>query len=70
MKKEIPLILQKNANRTVESITFQVEKGLKPTNNLLYNRNINDIFNSLFKKRKKELNKKGELVYVNRNMSL
>ena len=70
MKKEIPLILQKNANRTVESITFQVEKGLKPTDNLLYNRNINYIFNGLFEKRKKELNKRGELVYVDRNEPL
>ena len=69
-EEKIPLILQKNANRTVERITFQVEKDLKPTDNLLYNRNINDIFNSLFKKRKKELNKKGELVYVNRNEPL
>jgi hypothetical protein len=70
MKKEIPLILQKNANRTVESITFQVEKGLKPTDNLLYYRNINSIFNGLFEKRKKELNKRGELVYVDRNEPL
>ena len=69
-KKEIPLILQKNANRTIESITFQVEKGLKPTDNLLYNSDINYIFGNLFEKRKKELNRKGELVYVNRNEPL
>ena len=69
-KKEIPLILQKNANQTIESITFQVEKGLKPTDKLLYNSNINYIFNNLFQKRKKELNRKGELVYVDRNEPL
>ena len=69
-KKEIPLILQKNANQTIESITFQVEKGLKPTDKLLYNSNINYIFNDLFQKRKKELNRKGELVYVDRNEPL
>ena len=61
-KKEIPLILQKNANQTIESITFQVEKGLKPTDKLLYNNNINYIFNNLFQKRKKELNRKVEKV--------
>ena len=30
-KRTIPLILQKNANKKFESITFQVEKGLKPS---------------------------------------
>ena len=47
-----------------------VEKGLKPTENLLYYENIKNILGYLFKKRKKELNQRGELVYVNKNESL
>ena len=70
IKRKIPLILQKNANRIPESITFQVEKGLKPTDNLLYYENVTQIFKGLFEKRKKELNQRGELVYVNRNEPL
>ena len=70
IKREIPLILQKNANRIPEIITFQVEKGLKPTENLLYYNNVKNILGYLFKKRKKELNRRGELVYVNKNESL
>jgi len=70
IKREIPLILQKNANRIPESITFQVEKGLKPTENLLYYNNVKIIFEGLFEKRKKELNQNGELVYVNKNEPL
>ena len=33
IKRKIPLILQKNANRQIERITFEVEKGLKPMSN-------------------------------------
>ena len=54
VKSKIPSILQKNANRTIESITFQVEKGLKPIGDSLYSLNIKYIFNGLFQKRKKE----------------
>ena len=68
--RKIPPILQKNANRIPECITFQVEKGLKPTDNLLYYKNVTQIFKGLFEKRKKELNQRGELVYVNRNEPL
>ena len=67
IKREITLILQKNANRI---ITFPVEKGLKPTKDLLYYENVKGIFEDLFKKRKKELNQNGELVYVNKNEPL
>ena len=70
IKRENPQIFLKKANKPIESITFQVEKGLKPTDNLLYNSNINVIFKGLFKKRKKELNLKGEFVYVDKNEPL
>ena len=53
IKRKIPLILQKNANRIPESITFQVEKGLKPTDNLLYYENVTQIFKGLLRKEKK-----------------
>jgi len=56
--RKIPLILQKNANRNPESITFQVEKGLKPTDNLLYYKNVTQIFKGLFEKRKKRIKSK------------
>ena len=69
-KREIPPILLKNANKKIETITFQVEKNLKPTKSLFQTENIDQIFNRLFQKRKKELNQKGELVYINENEPL
>jgi hypothetical protein len=65
--RKIPPILQKNANIQIESITFQVEKDKKPTGALLPTKSVNNIFNSLFQKRKKGLNEKGKLVYLNEN---
>ena len=53
-KREIPPILLKNANKKIETITFQVEKDLKPTKSLFQTENIDQIFNRLFQKRKKE----------------
>ena len=49
IKRKIPSILEKNANKKIESITFKVEKDLKPTNDLYKNQNIKQIFNKLFK---------------------
>ena len=69
-KRKIPSILQKNANRTFENITFQVEKDLKPTDNKLWSGNPKELFRDLFKKRKKGLNQKGELGYINANEPL
>ena len=53
-KRTIPLILQKNANKKFESITFQVEKGLKPSGRLEKTK-IPNIFSSLFAKQKTEI---------------
>jgi len=66
-ERKIPPILQKNANIQIKSITFQVEKDKKPTGALLPTKSVNNIFNSLFQKRKKGLNEKGKLVYLNEN---
>ena len=60
IKRKIPPILEKNANRKIESISFEVEKGLKPMSEPLYNENIKYIFDDLFKRSKKILNEKGE----------
>ena len=69
-KRKVPPILQKNANRKIESITFQVEKGLKISKSPFLKRNIQEIFRNLFKKRKQELNEKGELVNLKENEPL
>ena len=69
-KREIPPILLKNANRKIETITFQVEKDLKLTKSLFQTQNIDEIFKRLFQKRKKDLNEKGVLVYINENEPL
>jgi hypothetical protein len=66
-KRKIPPILEKNANIIIESITFKVEKGLKPTGDLYRTQNIKQILNNLFQKRKQEINKEGKLVYLNEN---
>ena len=66
-ERKIPRILQKNANIQIESITFRVEKDKKPTGELLPTKDVNYIFNGLFQKRKKGLNEKGKLVYLNEN---
>ena len=60
IKRKIPPILEKNANRKIESISFEVEKGLKPMSEPLYNENIKYIFNELFKRSKKIENEKVE----------
>jgi len=69
IKRKIPPILQKNANKKIESITFKVEKGLNPIGTSLCNntQNMEQIFNRLFQKRKKGMNENGELVYLKEN---
>ena len=62
-KREIPPILQKNANKNFETITFQVEKGLKPYGNL-EKTNLKNIFSSIFTKQKTEIDSKGKLKYL------
>ena len=69
-KRNMPSTLQKDGKSPIESITFEVEKGLKPMTNSLYNQNIKEIFSNLFEKRKKVLNKKFRLVYANENEPL
>ena len=54
--KNIPLNIQKNGNKEIESITFEVEKGLKIDANLSQN-DINHIFLELFSEKKPNLNK-------------
>ena len=49
-ERKIPPILQKNANKNFESITFQVEKELKPSGTL-GKFNVVNIFSSLFIKK-------------------
>jgi hypothetical protein len=66
-KRKVPPILEKNANIKIESITFQVEKGLKPTEDLYRTQNIRQILNNLFQKRKQEVNEKGNIVYLKEN---
>jgi hypothetical protein len=66
-KRKIPPILEKNANIIIESITFKVEKGLKPTGGLYRTQNIKQILNNLFQQRKQEINKEGKLVYLKEN---
>jgi hypothetical protein len=67
IKRKIPPILEKNANIKIESITFKVEKGLKPTGGLYRTQNIKQILNNLFQQRKQEINKEGKLVYLKEN---
>ena len=69
-KNNIFPIEEKNSNDTIERIIFDVEKGLKPMTDSLYKKNINDIFSSLFEKRKKIFNQKCRLVYANENEPL
>jgi hypothetical protein len=69
-KRQIPPILQKNANKKIETITFEVEKGLKPTNELLTTEKTNKILGQLFEKRKKVINEKGQEIYLNENEPL
>ena len=69
-KRQIPPILQKNANKKIETITFEVEKGLKPTNELLTTKKTNKILGQLFEKRKKVINEKGQEIYLNENEPL
>ena len=69
-KRNMPSTLQKDGKSPIESIAFEVEKGLKPMTNSLYNQNIKEIFSNLFEKRKKVLNKKFRLVYANENEPL
>ena len=69
-KRNKPSILQKDGKNAIETITFEVEKGLKPMTDSLYNQNIKEIFSNLFEKRKKVLNKKCRLVYANENEPL
>ena len=69
-KRNMSSTLQKDGKSAIESITFEVEKGLKPMTNSLYNQNIKEIFSNLFEKRKKVLNKKFRLVYANENEPL
>ena len=68
-KREIPLILQKNANKNFETITFQVEKGLKASGSL-EKTNVKNIFSSIFTKQKTEIDSKGKLRYLNENEPL
>ena len=49
-KRKIPSILEKNANKKIESITFKVEKDLKPSDDLYKTQNVKKIFQKLFKK--------------------
>ena len=69
-QRKVPSILQKNANRKIESITFQVEKGLKISNSSFPKKDVQEIFSNLFKKRKQELNLRGELVDLKENEPL
>ena len=66
-KRKIPSILLKNANIQIERITFQVEKGLKPTGESYGTININQIFKELFSKSKKIIDKNGKLRILNEN---
>ena len=66
-ERKTPSILLRNANRKIESITFQVEKGLKPSKNLLVSNNIKIILNKLFSKRKKIINKRGQTEFTREN---
>jgi len=66
-KNIIAPILQKNANIKKESITFKVEEGLKPTEDLYITKNVKQIFNNLFQQRKKAKNEKGNIVYLKEN---
>ena len=66
-KRKIPPILEKNANIIIESITFKVEKGLKPTGDLFRTKNVKQIINNLFQQRKKEKDEKGNIVYLKEN---
>ena len=68
-KRTIPLILQKNANKKFESITFQVEKGLKPSGRLEKTK-IPNIFSSLFTKQKTEIDSNGKIKYLSQNEPL
>ena len=67
-KREIPPILQKNANKKIETITFQVEKGLKPTNEFFQTHKVNEILGIFF--RKKAINEKGQEIYLYGNEPL
>ena len=68
-KRTIPLILQKNANKKFESITFKVEKGLKPSGRLEKTK-IPNIFSSLFTKQKTEIDSNGKIKYLSQNEPL
>ena len=65
-KREIPPILLKNANIKIESITFQVQKELKPKG-ALSEKCRQSIFSELFSKRKSIIDERGKLKYLNEN---
>ena len=58
-KREIPPILLKNANIKIESITFQVQKELKPKG-ALSEKCRQSIFSELFSKRKSIIDERGK----------
>ena len=68
-KREIPPILLKNANIKIESITFQVQKELKPKG-ALSEKYRQSIFFELFSKRKSIIDERGKLKYLNENEPL
>ena len=68
-KREIPPILLKNANIKIESITFQVQKELKPKG-ALSEKCRQSIFFELFSKRKSIIDERGKLKYLNENEPL
>ena len=66
-KRKIPSILLNNANKKIEKITFQVEKGLKKNEQLLHGENVNNILKNLFLKRKKIIDEKGKQIFLREN---
>jgi len=66
-KRKIPSILLNNANKEIERITFQVEKDLKKSGELLYVENVNEILKNLFLKRKEIISEKGEQIFLQEN---
>ena len=57
-------------NKSYETIVFQVEKNLRPTNGLYENKKVKDIFDDIFSREKTELNDSGDIEYLGKNESM
>ena len=57
-------------NKSYETIVFQVEKNLRPTNGLYENKKVKDIFDDIFSREKTELNDSGDIKYLGKNESM